>query len=178
MAEEDLNGLVETVERLLPQIMRRVFLAPGADSPLWDAPLPQLRLLGMLERRGEARMSEVSEKLGVALSTATQIADRLTARGWTRRESDPDDRRVVRLVLTEEGRRLAGERRAERHERLGQILGALTPAAREQVISGLETLCRAARALDPLDPAAPAPTPAGGALWELLAGRADAREDE
>jgi DNA-binding MarR family transcriptional regulator len=178
MAERDVGQMVDAVERLLPRIMRRVFLPPEADSPFWDLPLPQLRLLGILERHDGARMSEISEKLGVALSTATQMADRLTARGWVRRESDPDDRRVVRLALTEEGLRIAAERRTDRRARLQAMLGALEPEARERVVAALETLHQAARALDPAERERPPRSGVSdGALWELLAVRGEAREE-
>jgi DNA-binding MarR family transcriptional regulator len=175
MGEDNIAVTVEAVEHLLLKIMRRVFVASELDSPLGELPLPQLRLMGMLERHGEARMSEVSDKLGVALSTATQIADRLAARGWVRRESDPEDRRVVRLMLTEEGRRLASERRAERHARLHAMLSSLEPEARARVVAGLEGLSQAARAMD-TSIREPSPPPAGGALWEALALRGDVRE--
>lgn len=171
--QREIERTVEAVESRLVQILRGVFAASESDSPLGDLPLPQLRLMGMLERGGDARMSEVSEALGVALSTATQIADRLSARGWVRRESDPEDRRVVRLVLTEEGRRLARERRAERHARLRETLSGMDAASRERVEAGLETLCEALREAGRRS----SPFAAGGGVIEALALRGDRWEE-
>src|SRR5438046_2864967 len=51
---EGLEGAVETLERVLPRLMRRLFFDLTADSPLWELPLPQLKVLGMLERGGGA----------------------------------------------------------------------------------------------------------------------------
>jgi DNA-binding MarR family transcriptional regulator len=176
---DELEGTIDTVERLLPGIMRRVFLPPDADSPFWELPLPQLRLLGMLERRESARMSEVGECLGVALSTATQVADRLAARGWVERVPDPEDRRVVRLMLSEAGRRLVAERRAQRRQRLASALACLDSVARERVVDALEALHEAARRLDPAGCGKThAPPRAGVAFWELMQPRGDVREVE
>src|SRR5215211_2454963 len=111
---DELEESVEALERLLPRVMRRLFFDLTEHSPLWDLPVPQLRLMGMLSHRDNRRMSEVADCLGVAVSTATQVADRLEARGWVRRGPDPEDRRVVLLCLTEEGRRLMAERREAR----------------------------------------------------------------
>src|ERR1700739_3337381 len=49
------------------------------------------------------RMGEIAEPLGCLPSSVTAIVDRLGAAGLLRRESDPDDRRAKRLVLTEKG---------------------------------------------------------------------------
>src|SRR3712207_5721150 len=130
---KDDHGLEETVdalERLMPRVLRRLFFDLSEDSPLWDLPVPQLRLMGMLSHRDNRRMSEVAECLGVAMSTATQVADRLEARGWVRRAPDPEDRRVVLLALTEEGRRLTAERREARRRRLRRTLAQLDDGER------------------------------------------------
>jgi len=168
---EGLEGAVETLERVMPRLMRRLFFDLTADSPLWELPLPQLKVLGMLERRDNRRMSEIGERLGVALSTVTQVADRLEQRGWVRRVDDPGDRRVVRLALTDAGRRLMGERREARRGRLVMLLSSLEPEERARVVGAVEALYRAARRLEigGPPPGKPALGP-DGALWELLQG--------
>jgi DNA-binding MarR family transcriptional regulator len=176
---EGLDGAVETLERVMPCLMRRLFFDLTADSPLWELPLPQLKLLGMLERRDNRRMSEIGERLGVALSTVTQVADRLEQRGWVRRVDDPGDRRVVRLALTDAGRRLMGERREARRGRLLMLLSSLEPEERGRVVGAVEALYRAARRLEigGPPPGKPAPGP-DSALWELLQGLEPATAEE
>lgn len=39
-------------------------------------------------------------------SSATYLVDRLSARGWVRREGEPSDRRVSYVVLTDDGERM------------------------------------------------------------------------
>jgi DNA-binding MarR family transcriptional regulator len=48
-------------------------------------------------------MGELSDILGTPLSTTTRMADWLVKSGFVERLSDPDDRRIVRLTLTELG---------------------------------------------------------------------------
>ena len=50
-------------------------------------------------------MSDIAEYLTVDQNTATEIVGRACGAGLVTRERDPDDRRVVRVRLTEEGRR-------------------------------------------------------------------------
>ncbi len=51
-------------------------------------------------------MGNLSRILGVPFSTATRTVDWLVENGYVRRLADPEDRRVVRVELTEAGKEL------------------------------------------------------------------------
>ena len=51
-------------------------------------------------------MGDLSRILGVPFSTATRTADWLVNNGYVQRLADPEDRRVVRVQLTEVGKEL------------------------------------------------------------------------
>lgn len=51
-------------------------------------------------------MGELSRVLGVPFSTTTRIVDWLVENGYVQRLADPEDRRVVRVELTDSGREL------------------------------------------------------------------------
>ena len=51
-------------------------------------------------------MGDMSRILGVPFSTATHTADWLVKNGYVQRLADPEDRRVVRVELTEVGKEL------------------------------------------------------------------------
>ena len=57
-------------------------------------------------------MSRIADVLRFDRSAVTWITDRLEERGYVERRSDPGDRRVKLLALTEEGRRVREEIRA------------------------------------------------------------------
>jgi DNA-binding MarR family transcriptional regulator len=52
-------------------------------------------------------MSDLGTMLGLAKSSLTGLVDRTAKHGLVRREADPQDRRAVRVALTEEGAALA-----------------------------------------------------------------------
>lgn len=60
----------------------------------------------ILYRRGKLTMGELSHALAVPMSTATRAVERWVNSGFAQRLSDPDDRRIVRIDLTENGKRL------------------------------------------------------------------------
>lgn len=62
----------------------------------------QYRILKLIGKGGE-RSARLAEKLAVARPTLTSTADSLVAAGLAVRESEPGDRRVVRLHLTPAG---------------------------------------------------------------------------
>ena len=63
----------------------------------------QYRILKLAGVGGE-RSARLAERLAVAKPTLTAIADSLVAAGYAQRETEPGDRRVVRLCLTAMGR--------------------------------------------------------------------------
>jgi len=72
--------------------------------------LPQYRVLAAIAGGG-IRSANLAERLAVRRPTRTAIADGLVAAGYATRESEPGDRRVVRLHATEAG--YAALRRAD-----------------------------------------------------------------
>src|SRR4051794_40422770 len=71
---------------------------------------PQFFALNALDE--PAPMSSIANVLRCDRSAVTWITDRLEERGYVERRSDPKDRRVKLLSLTDEGRRVREEIRA------------------------------------------------------------------
>lgn len=77
----------------------------------WQLTLPQFDVLAELARAGDRGFTfiELSRLLLVTSGNLTGIVDRLERDHLVRRESDPTDRRVIRIKLTPRGRRLTDE---------------------------------------------------------------------
>jgi DNA-binding MarR family transcriptional regulator len=71
--------------------------------------IQQLRVLMLLFAEGGTSAHKLADAVGVGLPTLTGIVDRLEGRGLAQRSLDPHDRRIRRIELTGEGRRLVGE---------------------------------------------------------------------
>ena len=90
-------------------------------------------------------MGEFSNALSVPLSTATRIADWLVDNGYIERLPDSDDRRVVRISLTDTGKELFKAIDRYIRQRMQQILSSLTAEEKtilltlvSKVVSGLK----------------------------------------
>ncbi len=71
-------------------------------------------------------MGDLSQALSVPLSTATRMANWWVDSGFAQRLSDPDDRRIVRLSLTESGERLLEALESYIADTVKDILSCLT----------------------------------------------------
>ena len=67
---------------------------------------PQLKALLLISEEEAIRMRELARKLGGSFSNATVLVDRLVERGFVERLMEPQDRRVVLVRATEDGRLL------------------------------------------------------------------------
>ncbi|HEX8169030.1 MAG TPA: MarR family transcriptional regulator [Thermoanaerobaculia bacterium] len=92
-------------------------------------------LLRMLDEGGPSNMSDISERLGLALSSTTGVVDRLVERRLVERARPESDRRTVRVVLTTRGRRALETVTADRI-RLGRaMIERLEPRERDLLLS-------------------------------------------
>lgn len=90
--------------KLVSQLFYREF--QGRLEPFGITPFHYLVLCCLWEEDGLAT-SSIAEKLKQLGATLTGVLDRMEERGIVRRERDPQDRRIWRVWLTEEGARLS-----------------------------------------------------------------------
>jgi DNA-binding MarR family transcriptional regulator len=104
----------------------------------------QLEALLVVEDKEGLNLGALAERMGVLLSSASRLCDRLVAAGMLERAASPVDRREVILTLTANGRALLEDLRADRRGRIAAVLGLMTPTARAAVVRGLREFTHAA----------------------------------
>jgi DNA-binding MarR family transcriptional regulator len=92
---------------------------------------------------GPITMGELSRELGVPLSTATRTMDWLVNNGYAQRLPDPNDRRIVRVELTEAGKDIYQTINTFMLERVEQAMSQFTPTERETFVSLLNKVLNA-----------------------------------
>ena len=93
------------------------------------------RVSSSVSRGDSLTMGELSNALSVPLSTATRIVDWLVDRGYLHRLPDPEDRRIVRVALTDSGKQIHKTIESYIRQRLQQILSCLTISERAKLIT-------------------------------------------
>ena len=100
----------------------------------------ELYLISFVGDQDGAIMSEIADFVGVPMSTATGIVDKLVARGFLRRGHSPHDRRTVRIELDTEGRATYNLLYNMRKEMSGRILSLLDEQEANHFMTLLEKI--------------------------------------
>src|SRR5262249_54045431 len=139
------SGPDSELERALFRVLKSlIFRSHPSRSALDELPITQLRCLHVIHHQQGLRMVEVSQRLETKLPAISQIVDRLVKRGMVERRSDPNDRRVVRLFLTNEAQAIMEEADAVRQARMNATAALLNERSMRSVVNGLELLADAA----------------------------------
>jgi DNA-binding MarR family transcriptional regulator len=121
-------------------------------SPASGLSMTAAATLASIERLGPQRLTLLAAREGVTQPAMTQLISRLEESGLVRRESSPDDGRVVLVAITEQGRATLARRRSARAERLTGIIAQLSPdhrAALAAALPALDALASVPREDDP-----------------------------
>ncbi|QEC46177.1 MarR family transcriptional regulator [Baekduia soli] len=106
--------------------------------------LAQYDLLAPLRHAGDALgLRELARAAGVSAPTATRMLDGLQVRGLVTRERCTDDRRAVRLELTDAGREAVADFHERQAERRRALFAQLEPDERRAAARVLSRLAEA-----------------------------------
>ncbi len=105
--------------------------------------ISQLHVLWLLQHQGAMTMSRLAELLGVSLSNATGIIDRMETNQLIERVRVPDDRRLVLVQPAEGGRTALQETESHKRDAMRGVIRRLAPTERPVVLQALRSLRRA-----------------------------------
>ncbi len=106
----------------------------------FDITPPQFNALLVLSEASGLTMGELCDRLYLACSTATDLIDRMERNGLIERERDANDRRVIRLKVTEKGFAVIDQVMQARCRYLACILNHVGDQEKEQLIVSLKRL--------------------------------------
>jgi DNA-binding MarR family transcriptional regulator len=105
--------------------------------------MSQMHVLWLLQHHGAMAMSPLADLLGVSLSNASGLIDRMEEHGLIERERVPDDRRLVMVRPADAGMRALSETETTKRERMRAVLSHLPASERPIVLAALRSLRRA-----------------------------------
>jgi DNA-binding MarR family transcriptional regulator len=122
-------------------------LTRGASQQLYgliadlDISITQMKTLHALDEcAAEVSVKELAHRLGLSLPGASRTVDGLLRRGWLERREDPADRRMKRVGITPDGRKILDRIETARLAGLADYAASLTPEQRATLSSALSNL--------------------------------------
>lgn len=136
------EALVRGVLGQLEEALRRLRSGIPQEWFTIELTMPQLRGLFVLLSDGPSHMGALAGSLGITLSSATGLVDKLVQGGLVERWPDPEDRRSVVCALSPKGRELAERLLQLRRSQWEEKLGDLSEEELASATQGLESLLR------------------------------------
>ncbi|HPN72489.1 MAG TPA: MarR family transcriptional regulator [Candidatus Omnitrophota bacterium] len=120
--------------RLLPSMLREVARRQKGAVVKGNIPVSNIVVLEILKEKGLSTMGELARDLGLTMSAATSIVDKMILEGLIKRERTPEDRRVVKVSLLKKGSELVRVISAEREAMTRDMFKALTNAEKTEYL--------------------------------------------
>ncbi len=142
-----LNRRVADLQELVQDILKQFQYvnAAAANGPHVELNMQELRVVEFLGNEGPRMMRELAEYLTVAVNSVTSIVDHLEAKGLVHRQRSEEDRRVIRVELTESGREIYQSAVEVNLRLFRSMLGALTEDEQEIFMVLFRKIARAGR---------------------------------
>jgi DNA-binding MarR family transcriptional regulator len=120
----------EIIDLLMDNLRRLIF---PEEWLVLDKELSKFELISLIviDRHDRMIMSGISGLIGVRMSTATGIIDRLVGKGYVERERDESDRRIVTLMLSDKGKSLVSQIKSRVSEYVAKLNEMLTDEERQ-----------------------------------------------
>jgi DNA-binding MarR family transcriptional regulator len=140
------NSVRPAVARALEvfeEFQQRLMSVHAPEFAALELTMAQAKLLYIATAAGDLSMSEIAQRLGVAISTASGAVDHLVGLGLLARTDDPANRRQVRVSVTPSGQETVETFRELSSRQLRVILDVLDDAELEVVAHATRLMTKA-----------------------------------
>ncbi|MBZ4654949.1 MAG: MarR family transcriptional regulator [Peptococcaceae bacterium] len=137
MSHLSLAGELREMIRLL---MRRLGVLEKSEASCCGITLGQCHALIEIGRAGEISLNELAELLNVDNSTMSRTVNNLVSNELIERVINPEDRRYVKITLTEKGEQMFKEIEENMGSYFKHILEAIPEDKHQQVVESLRLL--------------------------------------
>lgn len=132
--DHTLSQFADKVMELIPVIMREYVKHQVDEFDKLKITMPQFFVLELVNRQGEAKMSDLAKFVNVTTAAMTGIVERLFKNGYVLRVAEPEDRRIIKIRLTPKGAKVVRDMTQKRKDITINMFGAITQEEREEYL--------------------------------------------
>ncbi len=133
------------LERLTRDVIRRYQFRDWNRICCYGISISQSHVLDLLMEEGELTMQQLAQRMFKSVSTMTRVVAQLVRRGHVRRRQDHEDRRVVHIGITPQGKAVVAAIQRDLIESQKAILQSIPEGEWAGAFAVLEALVRGAR---------------------------------
>ena len=133
----DFEEKIMEVKNFYIEFFKKTLVMNGRGVDV-DFTLSEIKALAAFRGDKYFTMSELSANAQVAMPSMTEMIDKLEERGLAERHRDQNDRRVVRVRLTEKGKELRKEFMQKRYNDSKKMFGMLSSEELDELIFSLK----------------------------------------
>ncbi len=131
---------IERIAQLYPTIIRVMGRIRSVVHEGMDLSYNQYKMLLTIYDKGSCPLNQLARELQIAMSSASEMVERLVTQGFVLRTVDEENRRQVTISVTGRGEALIRELQQGIVENYRALLGRLADDEQEELVRALETL--------------------------------------
>ena len=139
----ELTNNPEVLKNIIRQLERKLGILDMVESSCCGVTFAQCHAIVEIGRVGTISLNDLADLLGLDKSTMSRTINILVNNEMVDRETDQDDRRYIKIKLTEKGLTSYREIESGMMEYFTQIFRAIPEAKRDQVFESLQILFKA-----------------------------------
>ncbi|HMK54801.1 MAG TPA: MarR family transcriptional regulator [Methanobacteriaceae archaeon] len=139
MEDERLNKMVDDLYLFFPLFRKKLFKHKKRLNQD-KIPHSSYYVLKILEKRGDLPMSEIGRKIHISKSNMTALIDKLVKNELAERLPDKNDRRVIKIAITDKGSDLLMDWRIHSNNEIKKNLSVLSDEDLEKFYQSVENM--------------------------------------
>mgnify|MGYP001016436818 CR=1 FL=1 len=137
------NQASNYLRELIRVLVRNLGILEKSDASCCGVTISQCHAIVEIGRSGEVSLNELAELLALDKSTMSRTINNLVEDGLVIRELDPEDRRYVKIKLTDKGIKIFKDIEESMDRYYKSIFNSVPEEKREQVLDSLKLLIEA-----------------------------------
>jgi len=141
----ELDQGAERLHRLTKELIRRYQFRDWNQICCYGISISQSHILDTLAEEGDLTMQQLARRMFKSVSTMTRVVAQLVRRGYVKRRQDPEDRRIVHVSITPQGKAIVAAINRDLIGTQKAILQSIPPDQWAGAFKVLEALAEGAR---------------------------------
>jgi len=138
MSSQTLKNFSRQVVEIMPQIYREFARREDNELITGKISFPQMVTLEYVARKSCVNMKCIANNLGIKMSSASTLVDRLIREKMLSRCHDEKDRRIVWIRMTAKGSKVINQILRQKQQSIREIFSVLTEKERAQYLGILK----------------------------------------